>query len=184
MPKTKIATILGSLRQNSYHRAIADTLPELAPAEVEIYSAGRIEFPLYDGDLEAAGIPPGVAGMGEAIAKADALMIVTPEYNHSIPGVLKNAIDWISRLKSRPLQDKPVAMISGSPGARGGAYAQEHLRPVLSLLRAKLLEEPRVTIPGLPQKVQDGRLADAPARELIRAQIAALTALAAAQHEG
>lgn len=77
-----------------------------------------------------------------------------------------------------------MALISGSPGARGGAYAQEHLRPVLSLLRTKLLEERRVTIPGLPQKVQDDRLADAPTRELIRAQIAALAALAAPQHEG
>lgn len=180
----KIASILGSLRQNSYHRVIADSLTDLAPQGVHIHSTGRIDFPLYDGDAEAVGIPATVVELGDAIAAADALLIVTPEYNASIPGVLKNAIDWISRLKSRPLQGKPVAIISGSPGARGGANAQEHLRTVLSLLRARILDQPRVTIAALNDKVDvaNGQITDEPTREAIRAQVAALTALAASQH--
>jgi chromate reductase len=184
MPQTfRIGTLLGSLRKNSYHRAIVQTLPELAPEGVHIETLPGIDFPLYDGDVEAAGIPAGVEELGSAIAAADALIVVTPEYNHSIPGVLKNAIDWISRLKSRPLQNKLIAMISGSPGARGGANAQDHLRPVLTVLRARVLEEPRVTIAAVNQKVDlaIGRLVDEPAREQIRAQI---VALAAAQNQG
>jgi chromate reductase len=185
MPDTTIATILGSLRRSSYHRVIAETLPELAPAGVLVQPPAPIDLPLYDGDIEAAGIPETVQNLGETIAKADALIFVTPEYNHSIPGVLKNAIDWLSRLKSRPLQNKPAAIISGSPGARGGAHAQDHLRPVLTVLRVRVLEEPRVVIPALTEKVDlaSGRVSDEPTRELIRAQLAALAALAAPQDE-
>jgi chromate reductase len=180
----KIGIILASLRRGSYHRALAEALPQLAPEGTEMRFLPRLDLPLYDGDVEAAGIPESVIALGESIAESHALAIVTPEYNHSIPGVLKNAIDWISRLKSRPLQEKPVALISGSPGARGGANVQDHLRPVLSLLRARVLDEPRVLIPAIDRKVDLGEgVTDPATRELIRTQLAALARLAAPQDE-
>jgi chromate reductase len=173
---------LGSLRRGSYHRAVAEALPSLAPEGAAIRYLPRLDLPLYDGDVETAGIPPEVTALGEAIAQSGGLVVVTPEYNHSIPGVLKNAIDWVSRLQPRPLEGKPVALISGSPGARGGVNVQDHLRSVLALLRARVLEN-SVVIPGIHQKVDPASgIADAATREQIRAHLHALARLAAPEN--
>ena len=103
--------MLGSLRRASFNAAIARALPALAPDGVSITPLGSVgDFPLYNHDVQLKGFPPVVTAMAEAIASADGVIFVTPEYNHSVPGVLKNAIDWISRLPNQPFAGKPVAI--------------------------------------------------------------------------
>jgi NAD(P)H-dependent FMN reductase len=135
---TTIVGISGSLRQNSYNtallRAAAAAMPEGATLRIEAIRA----IPLYDGDLERdAGIPPAVQALKDAIAAADGLLIATPEYNNSVPGVLKNAIDWLSRPPAdirRVFGDKAVAVIGATPGGFGTVLAQSAWLPVLRVL--------------------------------------------------
>ena len=135
----RFVTLLGSLRRASFNAAIARALPGLAPPGVTIEALGSIgDFPLYDGDVEALGVPAPVVTMGKAIGAADGLIVVTPEYNYSIPGGLKNAIDWLSRVKPNPFLDKPVALDSASVGMLGGARAQYHLRQTFVMVEAKV----------------------------------------------
>jgi chromate reductase len=176
--------LLGSLRRGSHNAAVARALPALAPAAVTIAPLGSIgDFPIYDGDLEAQGIPAAVVAMGEAIAKADGVIIVTPEYNYSIPGGLKNAIDWLSRLKPQPFIDKPVALQSASPGMLGGARAQYHLRQTFITLEARVFNKPEVFVGQANHKIdaQSGELTDAPTRDVIAKQLAGFAAFARAQ---
>jgi chromate reductase, NAD(P)H dehydrogenase (quinone) len=99
----QFVTLLGSLRKDSFNAAIARALPGLAPEDVTIEPLGSIaEFPHYDADLQAAGFPAPVLVMADKITAADGVIIVTPEYNYSVPGVLKNALDWLSRLSPQP----------------------------------------------------------------------------------
>lgn len=117
-------TLLGSLRKGSIHAALAGALPSLAPDGVKISALGSIgELPHYDPDLQAVGFPPAVLAMADGIRSADGVIIVTPEYNYSVPGALKNALDWLSRMTPQPLAGKPVAIQTGSPGMIGGARA-------------------------------------------------------------
>jgi chromate reductase len=176
--------LLGSLRRGSYNAAVARALPALAPAGVTIEPLGSIgDFAIYDGDVEALGIPTPVAAMGEAIAKADGVIVVTPEYNYSIPGGLKNAIDWLSRLKPNPFLDKPVALESASPGMLGGARAQYHLRQTFVMLEARVFNKPEVFVGQANQKIDaaTGALTDPPTREIIAKQLAGFAAFARAQ---
>ena len=114
MPDAKplqFAVMLGSLRKGSYNAAIARALPDLAPEGVTITPLASVgDFPLYNFDLQEKGFPPVVTAMAKQIAESDGVIFVTPEYNHSVPGVLKNAIDWISRLPNQPFAGKPVAI--------------------------------------------------------------------------
>ena len=110
-------TLLGSLRKGSYHGAIARALPALAPQGVTVAPLGSVgAFPHYDADLQAEGFPAEVSAMSQAIAAADGVIIVTPEYNYSVPGALKNALDWLSRVPEVPFKNKAVAIQTGSPG--------------------------------------------------------------------
>src|SRR5262247_562847 len=106
-----VLAIAGSLRRESYNRGLVRAAKELAPASLEIEIFEISSIPLYDGDAETVGFPPGVQQLREAIGRADAVLIATPEYNYSVPGVLKNAIDWVSRPPDQPFQGKPVAMV-------------------------------------------------------------------------
>ncbi|HET7775991.1 MAG TPA: NADPH-dependent FMN reductase [Azospira sp.] len=174
-PPLRIAVLVGSLRQASYNRMVANTLPELAPAGMEITLLPSLHpIPLYDGDVEAQGIPPAVTALAEAIRAADGLIIVTPEYNYSVPGVLKNAIDWLSRLPKQPFAGKPVALQSASMGPFGGARSQYHLRQVLIYLNPRVLNVPEVMVGTVQNKVDAaaGRLADQSSRDHIAAQLA------------
>lgn len=118
----RFVTLLGSLRKHSFHAVIANALPALAPQGVIVSALGSVgAFPHYDADLQAQGFPAEVLAMADAIGAADALVIVTPEYNYSVPGALKNALDWLSRVTPQPLAGKPVAIQTGSPGMIGGA---------------------------------------------------------------
>lgn len=174
-------TLLGSLRKGSLNGIVARTLPELAPEGVTITSLGSVgEFPHYDQDVQEQRFPAPVLDMAEQIRAADGLIIVTPEYNYSMPGVLKNALDWLSRVTSQPLARKPVALQTVSPGAIGGARAQYHLRQSLVFLDAFVLNRPEVMIGQAMSKFDTDRMAltDQPTRAYLTRQITALGDLA------
>jgi chromate reductase len=142
----RILALPGSLRRGSYNRGLIRAAQELAPDDVTIDVFDLRALPFFDADVEAHGDPRPVHALKEAIASADALLIATPEYNHGVPGVLKNAIDWASRPKaSTVLAGKPVA-IMGAGGVNGTMYAQEQLREHLRSSRADVLDEPRVAV--------------------------------------
>jgi chromate reductase, NAD(P)H dehydrogenase (quinone) len=136
-----ILGIAGSLRRGSYNRGLIRAAIELAPAGTRLRSHDLGDLPLYNADVEARGDPHPVARLKRAIAAADALLIATPEYNHCVPGVLKNAIDWASRPKeSAALLNKPVAAVAASTGMFGAAFAQADLRKILKRAGARVLE--------------------------------------------
>lgn len=172
--------LLGSLRKGSLNAAIARALPTLAPAGVTISALGSTaEFPHYDADVQAGGIPAPVLAMAETIRGADAVIIVTPEYNYSVPGTLKNAIDWLSRVTPQPFAGKAVAIQTASPGVLGGARAQYHLRQSLVFLDAHVLNKPEVMVGQAAAKVAGDtlELTDAATRDFIATQLKALAAL-------
>jgi len=165
----RVLGIAGSLRVGSYNRALLRAAQELAPAgmTIEIYELHTI--PPYNADVEAQGFPEPVVAFKKAIAEADALLIATPEYNHSIPGVLKNAIDWASRPPATsPLNGKPGAIMGASTGAIGTARAQQHLRLVCSYLNMLVMNMPEVLVVRAQDKVDaSGRLTDEPTRQFL-----------------
>ena len=173
--------MVGSLRKGSFSVAIARSLPALAPEGVTIEPLLSVgEFPLYNHDLQDKGFPPIVTTSAEAIRKADGVIIVTPEYNHSIPGVLKNAIDWISRSPNQPFAGKPIALESSSVGLYGGVRAQLHLRHVFVYLDGRVLNKPEVIIPQVNTKIDaaTGELTDPATRGFIADQLNAFAAFA------
>jgi len=175
----RFVVMVGSLRKGSYNAAIARALPALAPEGVTIEPLGSVgDFPLYNFDLQEKGFPPVVTTMAKAIAEADGVIFVTPEYNHSVPGVLKNAIDWISRLPNQPFARKPVAVQSASPGPFGGLRAQLHLRHMFVFLDARALNKPEVIIPQVNAKLDPatGELTDPATRGFIADQLKAFAA--------
>lgn len=170
-------TLLGSLRKASLNAVVASNLPALAPEGVEIHALGSIaDFPHYDADIQAEGFPPAVLAMGKAIAAADGVIIVTPEYNYSVPGTLKNAIDWLSRLPDNPFADKPVAIQSASPGMIGGARAQYHLRQSMVFLNARVLNKPEIMIGQAASRIDadSATVTDESTRQHLTAQLVAL----------
>jgi chromate reductase, NAD(P)H dehydrogenase (quinone) len=162
----RILGIAGSLRTGSYNRALLQAARELAPPGAEIVEFDLRELPFYDGDVEAAGDPDSVAALKDAIRSADALLIATPEYNHGIPGVLKNAIDWASRpALASPLAGKPVAIVGASTSRGGTARAQRQLREVLAFSRPLVLDGPDVLVSEAFMRFdEDGALVDEEAR--------------------
>lgn len=174
-------TLVGSLRRLSFHSAIAESLQELAPENVTVTRLPSVGLlPHYDADLQAEGFPQTVLELGTAISEADGVIIVTPEYNYSVPGVLKNALDWLSRLPTAPLTGKPVAIQSASPGIFGGARAQYHLRQSLVFLDSPVLNKPEVMVGGAASKidVEGKKVTDAQTRDIISAQLKAFAAFA------
>ena len=177
----QFVSLLGSLRKASFHSVIARALPALAPPGSSIQALGSVgDFPLYNADIQADGFPAAVLAMGEAIAKADGVIIVTAEYNYSVPGVLKNAIDWLSRLPAQPLAGKPVVIQSGSPGLVGGARAQYHLRQILVFLDAYVMNKPEVMVSQIMTKVDvtTDEITDPATRDFIATQLKAFSAFA------
>ncbi len=183
-PVTRILAISGSLRERSYNRALLRAARELAPAGVEIEEFDLSPIPFYDGDVEAAGDPEPVASLRAAVAEADALLLATPEYNRGTSGVLKNAIDWLSRpALASVLRWKPVAVIGASTGRGGTRRAQQQVRDALLHPGAIVLEEPEVAVPVAWEHFdEDGRLVDEKTRDSIRALVEGLVAAPRAQH--
>jgi chromate reductase len=174
----KVLGIAGSLRQGSYNRLALRAAQKLAPAGMEILPFEHLrEIPPYDEDVKAQGFPLVVQQLRDAIRAADALLIVTPEYNYSVPGLLKNAIDWASRPPEQPFLDKPMAIMGASPAAVGTARAQYHLRQCFVYLDAKILNRPEVMIGQAAQKfAADGTLTDEATAKVIAALLLSLKA--------
>ena len=176
-PTLDVVSICGSLRKSSYNRIVMNALAGLAPEGMRIAEAPAYrEFPLYDWDTQnSSGFPPAVKALADAIRVADGVIFVTPEYNFGIPGPLKNAIDWLSRLKDQPFAGKPVALQSASPGPVGGARVQYDMRRSMVFLDALTLNKPEIFIGNCTQRIDEktGRITDAQTREFIRQQLAA-----------
>ena len=176
-PSLKVLGISGSLRKGSYNTAALRAAQELAPEGMSIEIASIAEIPFYDADVQAEGFPAAVTELGEQIRTADAVLIGSPEYNYSIPGVLKNAIDWLSRLPNQPFAGKPVGMIGASQSLLGAARAQYHLRQVFVFIDALPVNKPEVFITLAQTKFDSGgRLTDEPTRAFVRQLLESLVA--------
>ena len=175
--KLNVLSVCGSLRKGSFNAIVERALPGLAPEGMSIAPAPPYrQFPMYDFDIQhEQGIPADVITLGNAISAADGVVIVSAEYNFSIPGGLKNAIDWLSRIKEpSPFINKPFAIQSATTGPVGGARMQYHLRQVLYGLDGLILNKPEVFIGNAKSKVDEQKreLTDEPTRDFIRKQLA------------
>jgi chromate reductase len=144
--KIKVLGFSGSIRKRSYNSALLRNAFELKPDNMELEIFDLSSIPLYDDDIRESGYPESVMYFREKIANADALLIATPEYNYSIPGVLKNAIDWASRPPDQPFDGKPVAIMGASGGISGTIRAQIHLRDICVCVNMIPLNKPQLYI--------------------------------------
>ena len=185
----KLIGISGSLRRGSYNSALLNAAAKLAPTGSEL-AVGTIHgIPLYDGDLEAEkGIPEAVQTLKDAIAAADGLILVTPEYNNSIPGVFKNAIDWLSRPSNdikRVFGGKPVALKGASPGGFGTILSQNAWLPILRTLGVDFWSEGRLLVSRASGVFDaDGNLADAKIEEQLKAYLEGFADFATSPRSG
>lgn len=164
----KILAFAGSLRRDSYNKALISTAKELAPDKVDVEIFDLSGIPLFNQDEESS-MPEKVRVFKKKIEEADAILIATPEYNRSVPGVLKNAIDWASRPPgNNSFNDKPVAVMGATGGQVIGTYgAQAHLRNIFSYLNMHVLERPQLFIAGASEKISGGKVIDDATRELV-----------------
>lgn len=172
-----IVGIAGSLRKGSFNAALLRAAAEVAPAGTDLDIASIAGIPLYDGDLEREqGVPGVVTAIKERIAAADGLLIVTPEYNNSMPGVLKNAIDWLTRPPAdigRVFGDKPVAIMGATPGRGGTRLAQNAWLPVLRTLGTRPWFGKQLYVAGAGKVFDDdGKLVDVTVRKLLTELVA------------
>jgi chromate reductase len=171
----KVLTICGSLRKASYNAALVRALPALAPEGMTFTASPPIDaIPHYNNDDQSAtGFPASVNAFADAIRAADGVIIVSPEYNWTIPGTLKNAIDWVSRMKEQPFKEKAVALQSCSGALLGGSRMQYHLRQCLISLDAFTFGRPEVIVTFAPQKFDEKTLElnDQVTRDMIKLQL-------------
>lgn len=170
--------IAGSLRAASYNRGLIRAAAELAPPGTTVVPYDLANLPMFNADVEADGDPPAVADFKRAIADADALLVATPEYNHCVPGVLKNAVDWASRpARQSVLTDKPVAIFGASTGRGATARAQAHLRDGLAYTNGLVLPLPEVLVGVAREKFdENGNLLDSETRDEVSDLLVALVA--------
>jgi chromate reductase len=171
----KILGFVGSLRKGSYNKALMRAAVELAPEDAKIEVFDLAGIPPFNQDLESQ--PPQIVKDFKAkIREADAILIASPEYNYSVPGVLKNAIDWASRpYGDNAFEDKPIAIMSASIGSLGGARAQYHLRQSFITLNMHPLNRPEVMMPFAEDNIDaDGNVTNEQTRQLIRKLLEAL----------
>ncbi len=175
MADLNILVICGSLRKGSYNAALARALPEFAPAGMTFTAAPAYDgLPMYNADIQqASGFPPAAEALAAAIRAADGVIIVSPEYNWTIPGALKNAIDWVSRMQEQPFKEKPVAIQSCSQGPLGGSRMQYHMRMAMTYLNAFTFGTPEVIV-GMAQNKfdKDLKLTDETTRNFVKQQLA------------
>ncbi len=164
----KILAISGSLRAGSLNTALLRAIIDVAPEGMRFDMADIGSIPHYNADDGEPGGKPDVMRLVEQVRAADGVLIATPEYNYSIPGVLKNAIDWVSRAENQPFKAKPVGIVGASMGAIGTARAQYHLRQVFVFLDAYVMNRPEVFIGAAHTKFNDeGKLTDEATRDFL-----------------
>ncbi|MCW2550778.1 MAG: reductase [Mycobacterium sp.] len=156
MADVKILVLIGSLRAASVNRQLAEVASESSPADVSLQLFDRLgELPFYNEDIDGEGVAESVQALRLAAAEADAALVVTPEYNGSIPGVLKNAIDWLSRpFGNGALKGKPMAVVGTSMGQYGGVWAHDETRKSFAIAGPRVIEDLKLSVPG---KVFDGK---------------------------
>ena len=173
----KIVTICGSLRKGSFNRGLMQALPSLAPAGMTFTEAPPYDkIPFYNADDQAAsGFPDVVKAFADAIRSADGIIIVSPEYNWTVPGALKNALDWVSRMPDQPFKEKPVAIQSASGGPMGGSRMQYHMRQIMVYLNAFTFGTPEILVSFAAQKFDEKtlELKDEATRKIVGQQLAA-----------
>jgi len=176
MKKLDVVALCGSLRESSLNRLVIRLAREVMPQGMTIEELDWRAVPVFDADELARGMPSSVATLRERILAADGVLIATPEYNFSIPGGLKNLIDWVSRGDNQPFNEKPVAIVTASPGPLGGARVQYDLRKVMLFLNAMPLVKPEVFIGGAVAKFDaaTGACIDEATRNFVTQQMAAL----------
>lgn len=166
----RVLGFAGSLRQASLNRSLLRAAQETAPDGMQIETFDLAAVPLYNGDVEAQGDPEAVAAFKQAIRAADGVLMVTPEYNHGVPGVMKNAVDWASRPpQSAALARKPVGIIGASPGATGSARGQSQLRQAFEFTNSYCMPQPELLVFRAHEKFDaEGRLTDETTRAYLR----------------
>jgi len=175
MEQIHVLGMSGSLRKGSYNTALLAAASELLPEGMTLERFDLSSIPLYNDDVRVLGYPKPVQELRDRIAAADALLIATPEYNYSIPGVLKNAVDWASRPPDPPLSGKPLAIVGASTGNFGTVRAQMHLRQVCVYCNMFPVNRPEVLVMRAREKFDaSGRLADEDARGFLRDLLVAL----------
>jgi len=174
--KWRVLAFAGSLRRNSYNRGLVRAAVQAAPEGMVIETFDLAPIPLYNTDVEERGLPPPVADFKEKIRAADALLIATPEYNYSVPGVLKNAIDWASRPSNQsPLQKKPAAIMGASGGQMGTARAQLALRQSFVFTETLVLPKPDIYVSHAAKSFDaEGNITDEKLHERIKMLLDAL----------
>lgn len=174
-----ILGISGSLRAQSWNTKLLTAAASLLPPDATLTTFDLAEVPLYNEDLRAQGYPSAVTALRAAVAAADAVLLVTPEYNYSIPGVLKNALDWASRPPSPPFGGKVAATLGASTGLHGAVRAQNHLKEVLRGLGCIVLPRPEVYVGRVEEKFDaTGKLVDEATRKFVGELLANLANLA------
>lgn len=177
--RISVLAFAGSLRRKSYNRALVRAAREVAPPEIEVTTFALDGIPLFNQDVEADGFPERVREFHQAIASSDALLIATPEYQHGIPGVLKNAVDWASRPpRKAAILRKPVAIMGATPGMWGTARAQSQLRQALVYNGCPMVLQPEVLVSNAGDRFDDeGRLIHKATRKFIGQLLEALVDL-------
>lgn len=165
----QVVGIAGSLRLGSYNQALLHAAQRLAPATIDIRTYSIAEIPLFSEDIERSEIPDAVAALRQAVAAADGLLVATPEYNHGVPGVMKNAFDWLSRPPGKSvLNGKPSALMGASVGITGTARAQSQLRQSFVFTNSPVLLQPEVLVGRANEKFDsDGQLTDETTRRFL-----------------
>ncbi len=172
----KILVFGYSFRKDSFTKAISTTIAGKSNTEMKISEYNISDIPIFNQDSEQ-NAPENVKKFKKNIEESDALVIVTPEYNYSIPGYLKNAIDWATRpYGNNSFEEKPIAIVSSSPGPLGGYRAQNHLKQIFPLLNAHIINRPEVIISHVHEKVKEGKIVDKQTLDLIDSMLGALFA--------
>ncbi|MEQ8193990.1 MAG: NADPH-dependent FMN reductase [Rhodospirillales bacterium] len=170
-----VLALSGSLRKGSYNTMLIEAAKGLAPAGMKIDIASIRDIPLYDEDVRSEAVPASVKTLAQKIRDADAVLISTPEYNYSIPGVLKNAIDWLSREEKQPFDGKPIAIMGASMGKLGTARSQYHLRQVFVFLNGLVMNRPEVFLGAAHEAFNDdGTLKDEGTKKFLGQMLEAL----------
>jgi len=182
----RILGVAGSLRRLSYNRGLLSAAQEMAPEGVTIDVFDLAPVPLYNGDVEAGGDPEGVAAFKAAIRNADGVLFACPEYNHGVPGVMKNAVDWASRPPAgAALGGKPVGIIGASPGQTGSARGQSQLRQAFEFTNSYCMPQPELLVFRAHEKfAPEGRLTDEATRKYLARYLAAFAAWVGRFREG